>query len=120
MGFTRQDTEAGTTGQSRRLECIIINMKEKIKVGELKDWVTVQYSAHSEGIGWQPYLDIGHISGTVGQSKRMEAIRIKLIDAPAFCHVNYRVHVAGVGWMPYVRLIFFILSLSFFFLVYLS
>jgi uncharacterized protein YjdB len=40
----------------------------------------------------------GNICGTVGESKRMEAI---MLEAPY--RIEYHVHVQGKGWLPWVK-----------------
>lgn len=44
----------------------------------------------------------GQVSGTEGQSKRLEAIQIELVGAPGY-HVEYRTHVQNVGWQGWKR-----------------
>jgi uncharacterized protein YjdB len=44
---------------------------------------TVQYQMHLQGNGWeQVWYENGQISGTTGQSRRVEAIRIRIEGAP--------------------------------------
>lgn len=63
----------------------------------------VSYSVHLESTSWSNYVTYGVIAGTTGQSRRMEAIKIKLVDAPPNVHVVYRAHVAGHGWLGWMR-----------------
>ena len=46
-----------------------------------KPAMSVEYRAHVQGIGWQPWVRDGAIAGTVGQSRRIEAIQIRLVPA---------------------------------------
>jgi len=62
----------------------------------------VTYQAHVEGIGWMGWVSNGDIAGTTGQSRRMEAVRIQLVNAPAGVRVTYQAHVEGIGWMDWV------------------
>jgi uncharacterized protein YjdB len=64
--------------------------------------VSFRAQAHLEGLGWQGWIEPHEILGTEGQGRRMEAIRIELIDAPEGMQVTYRAHVAGQGWLPWV------------------
>ena len=41
-------------------------------------------------------------AGTEGQSKRVEAIKLNVINAPAGMELKYRAHVQGKGWMDWV------------------
>jgi len=84
---------AGTTGQSKRLEALIINFNGGIK-----------YSAHVENIGWQNWVYAGEVAGTVGKNLRMEAIRIQLVGrTEQYYDVYYRVHVENVGWLGWAK-----------------
>jgi len=59
----------------------------------------VAYQSHIEDIGWQDWVSDGTNSGTIGQSKRMEAIRIQLKNGTA--GIEYRTHVQDIGWMDW-------------------
>lgn len=61
---------------------------------------TVSYESHISGIGWQGYRSNGTTSGTTGQSRQMEAIKIKLSGVAG--GIQYRVHIKDKGWMPWV------------------
>jgi uncharacterized protein YjdB len=64
----------------------VLRAKDQYKIsGEL-------YRSHIQDIGWQGYVNVGQISGTVGQSKRIEAIQINSSD------IQYRVHMQDKGW----------------------
>ncbi|RHP54696.1 mannosyl-glycoprotein endo-beta-N-acetylglucosamidase, partial [Coprobacillus sp. AF31-1BH] len=55
---------------------------------------------HIENIGWQGWKANGQMSGTSGQSKRLEAIRIKLTGEMANKYdIYYRVHAQEFGWL---------------------
>jgi uncharacterized protein YjdB len=47
-----------------------------------------------------PWVSGGEISGTTGESRRIEAIQIKLLNSPDW-NVKYQVHVADKGWLPW-------------------
>ena len=59
--------------------------------------VDVLYCSHVQNIGWQGEASDGSVSGTQGQSLRMEAMKIRL-SGQADLHVNYQVHVQNIGW----------------------
>ena len=75
---------AGTVGESKRIEAIIIEGVD-------------EYRVHVQDIGWMPWVKAGEIAGTVGEGKRIEAIEIKGTN------VNYRVHVQNEGWLDWAR-----------------
>ncbi|MBQ2938167.1 MAG: hypothetical protein IJE05_04755 [Clostridia bacterium] len=58
----------------------------------------VQYKSHVQNVGWQSYVLDGNISGTQGRALRVEAMNIKLINAPSNAKIIYRAHVQNVGW----------------------
>ncbi len=60
--------------------------------------MTVLYTTHVQDIGWQGYVIDGAMSGTSHQSKRLEAIKIKLEDAPYDGNIEYRTHIQDIGW----------------------
>src|SRR5664279_1420731 len=60
----------------------------------------VTYQAHLQNIGWQGYVDNGVTAGTTGQSRRLEAVQIKLENIGG--GIKYRAHVQGIGWQDWV------------------
>jgi uncharacterized protein YjdB len=56
---------------------------------------------HLEEKGWLLGFKPGEIIGTVGESRRLEAIRINTHPHDPFA-VRYRVHVKDRGWLPWV------------------
>ncbi len=63
----------------------------------------VAYCAHVKNNGWLDYVRDGQTAGTTGQSRRLEAVRIRLEDCTIpGARIKYRVHVKNNGWLPYV------------------
>lgn len=58
----------------------------------------VAYSTHVQDVGWQGYKSNGAMAGTEGESKRLEAIKIRLLDAPMSGSIEYQTHVQNIGW----------------------
>ena len=58
----------------------------------------VFYRTHVQDIGWQTHVINGAISGTEGQSKRLEAIQIKAQNLSLNAKIKYQVHVQDIGW----------------------
>ena len=55
-----------------------------------------------ENIGWQDWKSDGEMSGTFGQSLRLEAIQIKLTRADADKYdIYYQVHAENYGWLDW-------------------
>ncbi len=65
--------------------------------------LSVAYMTHVQDYGDQKYVRDGQMAGTSGQSKRLEAIRIKLENQPVDGDIEYRTHVEDYGWMSYVK-----------------
>lgn len=64
----------------------------------------VAYTAHVKTLGWLPYAEDGQTAGTTGESRRLEAVKIKLVNCSIpGAGIKYRVHVRSKGWLPYVH-----------------
>lgn len=88
---------AGSTGQSKRMEAIKINLKKSKKSA-------VTYRVHVQNIGWMDWVNSGEVAGTTGQSLQIEAVQIKLTGTYAKKYdIYYRVHVAGSGWLSWTK-----------------
>ena len=101
QNWVRNGRIAGTTGQSKRIEAIQIylrNRADRVKIENVDK--TVSYSAHVQDYGWLNAVTNGNIGGTVGQSKRMEAIQVSLSDDMLeYGDVNVQAHVQDYGWL---------------------
>ena len=60
----------------------------------------VTYSSHIQTNGWQSFKVNGQTSGTEGQSKRLEAIKIQLANYPSAA-IKYSVYLNGSGWQEW-------------------
>ena len=98
QGWKADGEEAGTDGQSKRLEGIEINVAG---IGE----GSITYRTHVQTYGWeQTWRTAGQMSGTEGESKRLEAIQIKLTGkAEELFDVWYRVHAQTYGWLGWAK-----------------
>ena len=98
QGIKYDGEEAGTSGQSKRLEAINISLSNPLYSG------SIEYQTHVQDIGWQGWKANGQIAGTSGQSKRLEAIRIKLTGEMAKQYdIYYRVHSQEFGWLGWAK-----------------
>ena len=106
MGWAKNDEMAGTAGYAKRLEGIRIVVQPKGQpapsaVGSCTIpalFASIQYQTHVQTYGWQGYVADGAVSGTTGQSKRLEGIRIRLGDSCVPGSVKYRTHIQTYGW----------------------
>ena len=72
-----------------------------------KQKLSIYYEVHREDYGWEvdakdeadlsKWKSDGMDSGTVGECKRLEAIKIKLPDGVSGS-VQYRTHIQDIGW----------------------
>lgn len=62
------------------------------------------YRAHCQGVGWLDPVRDGQTAGTVGFSKRLEAIMIdlrKIREKYPDAKLSAKVHIQGIGWVFY-------------------
>lgn len=106
LDWAKNGDPSGTSGYGKRLEAIEIVLVDK--GGEApgptaKSYVSnlVTYQTHVQTFGWQDYVSDGNVSGTYGQSKRLEGIRIKNFSGVSGS-IRYKVHCQTYGWMDWV------------------
>lgn len=89
---------SGTTGLSKRVESLQIGVRSETDGG-------ISFRAHVQGNGWTDWNNQNYGSvGTVGQSKRLEAIQLKLTgDLEQKYDVYYRVHCQTYGWLDWAK-----------------
>ena len=89
----------GVTGKSKRMEAYKINYTSPEYTG------TLEYMSYIEGKGWEnTWKKKGEVSGTEGQSKRIEQIKMRLVGEVAEHYdIYYRVHVQGYGWLGWAK-----------------
>ena len=63
----------------------------------------VFYSTHVQDYGWISEVSNGSSSGTMGQAKRLEGIKIRLANQTASGGIQYRTHVQSYGWQGWVQ-----------------
>ncbi|WP_180271137.1 hypothetical protein [Fredinandcohnia onubensis] len=105
LDWAKNGQSAGTSGLGKRLEGIEVKLVPKgesapgsITKPFIQKEPTVSYSTHVQTYGWQGYVENGQMSGTSGQAKRLEAIKIQLRDLPTSGGVQYKTHVQTYGW----------------------
>lgn len=57
----------------------------------------LEYSTHIQDYGWQGSKYDGEISGTTGESKRLEAIKINIKNAKYAGSIKYQTHIQDIG-----------------------
>ena len=106
LNWAKNDEIAGTAGYGKRLEGIRIKVQKKGEPAPAQPgtrsvaalYGSIAYQTHVQTYGWQDYVKDGAISGTTGQSKRLEGIRIKFDNPSLSGFVQYRTHIQTYGW----------------------
>lgn len=103
LGWAKNGEESGSEGYGKRLEAIQIKLVKKgnSAPGSTKDTfrkAKISYCSHVQSIGWQECKYDGEMSGTSGQAKRLEAIRINKLLADIDGNIEYRTHIQTYGW----------------------
>lgn len=65
---------------------------------------SITYQIHLQSSDWMPLSNEFQVAGSVGQAKRLEAIRIHLDNSnEALGGIKYSTHIQGIGWQNYVK-----------------
>jgi Clostridial hydrophobic W/Secretion system C-terminal sorting domain/Ricin-type beta-trefoil lectin domain-like len=64
---------------------------------------SIFYQTHVTGYGWLGLASDGATSGTTGETRQMEAIRISLQGFQPTTTIRYRVHMQDAGWSSFVH-----------------
>lgn len=97
----RDGALAGTSGQSKRVEAIKVNLTD---LPEKYEGSSIRYAVHVQKYGWQAAVSDGAAAGTSGESKRLEALTIELQGPIAEDYdVYYRTHVQTYGWLGWAK-----------------
>ena len=105
QGWKYNGQMSGTSGLAKRLEGINIKLTNQTYSG------SIVYTTHVQSYGWQgnendpnTWKRNGVMSGTSGEAKRLEAIRIALTGEMAEHYdVYYRVHAQSFGWLGWAK-----------------
>ena len=91
----------GTTGESRRVESLQMQLQDQPVAG------SIEYRSHVQNQGWETsWAKDGERSGTTKLSRRLEAVAIRLTPGSEMeknYDVYYRMHVENVGWMGWAK-----------------
>lgn len=120
LGWAKNGQYAGTAGQGKRLEAIQIMILDKgrvpnngsvgysyVELGKSAKNTNmsgmVNYMTHVQSYGDQSYVYDGSISGTTGEAKRLEGIRINLNNSLTGVSggITYSTHVQKYGWLDW-------------------
>lgn len=113
LNWAKNGEMAGTSGLYKRLEAIqIVLVKNGAQPpendsSESREFISdtgysntnyITYQTHIQTYGWQEWKYDGVISGTEGEAKRLEGIKIKLADPKFVGSIEYQTHVQTFGW----------------------
>lgn len=88
-------TITATTVDGGKSASCIVNVN-----GKADAEASVTYKGYVNSIGWQDTVSNSSIAGTTGQSLRLEALKINLVNVPKGAKIKYQVHVNNLGWLP--------------------
>lgn len=108
LDWAKNGQAAGTATYGKRLEAIQIVLVEKggKAPGNIENpYATrnVSYSTHVQTYGWMDKVYDGAVAGTSGQAKRLEGIKISLVDNLYSGDIVYRTHCQTYGWLDWVK-----------------
>lgn len=110
LDWAKNGAASGSAGYAYHVESIqiIVMPKGSAAPGKTANafqekGMEVQYQSHVQDIGWQNWVKDGQLSGTTGQAKPIEAMRISLVNATAGGNIEYRAHVQDIGWQGWVK-----------------
>lgn len=96
----------GTVGQSKRIEGFELKASDSLPAN-----IELRYNVHVQNIGWlydeddpSSWAKNGEYAGTRGNSLRIEAVKVVLLDASGHkasdYHIRYQGHVQNIGDLP--------------------
>ena len=106
LGWAKNGESSGTSSYTYRMEAIQIVLVKKggVAPGDTSNTYKTQlvtYQTHVQTYGWQSTVSDGATSGTSGQAKRLEGIKINLGDTGYSGGIQYRTHVQTYGWQDW-------------------
>ncbi len=108
LGWAMNGAPAGTCGYGKLIEAVQIMIIPKVQSAPgntEKPFIScslVQYSAHVESYGWQNWIKDSGAAGTMGEAKRIEAVKISLSFPQADSGIKYRTYIQSYGWQDWV------------------
>lgn len=97
---TSEQTAAGATVLIRVSMANYEDLTMTVVIGQASaEAIGVRYQTHVQDYGWETdWVTAGELSGTSGQSKRLEALKVELTgDVPAGAKIETTVHVQNQG-----------------------
>jgi|GEM_PF-2529927 len=108
LGWAKNGELAGSECISLAMEAIQIKLVKKGesfnaggKAAIVKPKLT--YQAHCQDYGWRPTVGEGSTAGTTGESRRLEGLKIDLLNLDGSNGIEYRAHIQGPGWQDWKK-----------------
>lgn len=112
LGFTKDGESSGTERMSRRIETLKITLNKRTEPIETSERSFIkglensdlQYSGHVQGVGNTLAVSNGEVIGKIGESKRLEALKITLDTSDTEKlqgNIEYQAHIQGIGWQEW-------------------
>ncbi len=103
------ETKKDNTGVNAENEISTQNEEDKISMQNEENGIAlfsektaelgVKYSSHVQDYGWETkWKQNGERSGTTGQNKKIEAMKIELTNNSNKLHIKYQTYAQGIGW----------------------
>lgn len=70
---------------------------------KIADTAILSYRSHVQEKGWLSWVNDLGTAGTTGQSRRMEALNLKLTESNYSGNIEYRSHVQEIGWQGWQK-----------------
>ncbi len=107
LEWAKNGESSSSIGIGLNTEAVQIKLVEKEQTTDL-DNVTcltkplLTYTVHVQDLKWQSTVNDNEIVGTIGQSLRMEALRLFLNDFEGNNGIQYKAHVSDIGWQDWM------------------
>ena len=108
-GWAKNDSQCGNIGNGKYITSYKVKLVEKNKPAPgntnntyAEAAINLTYSSYVEGSKWQNSVNNGQTSGTTGQSKSIQGIKINTNKKIPKGSISYSVHVAYSGWRSYI------------------
>ena len=110
LDWASNDQVAGTVGYGEDLKALEMRIVEKGQLApgdttnpNMIKPITIMYQAYVAKDGWQEYMENGETSGTTGEAKSLEALKMMIANqGDVTGSIEYSTHVSGLGWQDYV------------------
>ena len=109
-GWAKNGQAAGTEGYGKKIQSLEVMMTIKgddpVNLSGTPFLIyqkpSIEYVSQLEFSGWTKPVRNGRMSGTVGKSRRLETVKINLLNQPYSGNLQYQTNAQTHGWLPAV------------------